>query len=177
MCGIDRSQTFLSVSINQHQGRACVCSHCSSRSRRSSSPRAPESRRTWTHHARRVLLCTKDPKEPSVEHAKPVAPAPGKSAFVPSKRARWYKKALARWKPRRFSLPFCKSSVAIVCAVAIAGVRVQALLYGFIYLLLFPFLAALAVAIRRVPATWKSKGAESCRAKQHLAESSASSGS
>lgn len=50
-------------------------------------------------------------------------------------------------------------------------------LLWFIYLLLFPFLAAFVLAIRNIPATCKSKGAESCSTKQHSAESNASSGS
>ena len=62
----------------------------------------------------RVTLCTKYPKKLSMEHAKIVASVLGKSAFVSYKCAT-FKKALAHWKPRHFSLHFFKLSVAIVC--------------------------------------------------------------
>lgn len=119
-----------------------------------------------------VRLCTKHPKPLSTEHPKPTAAAVGKSEL--SYKCTAWKMSEARWKPQRFSL---ESRVAIVCPELGEQERESNTLLYFIYLLLFPHLAALPLVIHNVPATWKSKGAESRGTKQHLAKSNVSTGS
>lgn len=122
-----------------------------------------------------VRLCTKHPKPLSTEHPKPTAAAVGKSEL--SYKCTTWKMSEARWKPQRFSLASLESRVAIVCPELGEQERESNTLLYFIYLLLFPHLAPLPLVIHNVPATWKSKGAESRGTKQHLAEWNVSSGS
>lgn len=169
----------------QHPENTHVCSRCSPQSSQSSSPHVAEFCHTWVSHTMRSIsrgcTCGCRCQGPTL-HQIPQSAEHGACKTL----------GTSAWQACLCIVQMCASSLEtptfflpvlrVKCCycvhrVALAAARVQVLPYVFIYLLLVPFLAALVLAIRNVPATCKSKGAESCGTKQHLAESNASSGS
>lgn len=124
----------------QHQASTCVCSHCSSGSTHPSSPCMAGPRHTWTSYEIRGISrgcicgcryqgCTLHHIPKKAEHG--ACKKRGTSVWqvcICIVQMCNIKKALAHWKPQRFSLQFFKCCYC-VHRVAIAGMRVQILLY------------------------------------------------